>query len=171
MFYLQVISLLLSLFMKIKLLVIGKTAADYLDSGISIYTKRLVHYVDFSIQVVPDIKTGKTTDPARLKEQEAQAFMKLLTNRDFVVLLDENGRKFSSVDFAGQLNKWMMQGDKNLVFVIGGAFGFGEELIKKSSFSMSLSSMTFSHQMVRLIFVEQLYRAFTILKGEPYHHK
>jgi len=157
--------------MKVKLLVIGKTAADYLDSGIAIYAKRLVHYTDFTLQVVPDIKTGKTTDQTLLKEQEAKAFMKHITNRDFVVLLDEHGKKFSSIDFAGQLGKWIMKGDKNLVFIIGGAFGFGEELIKKSSFTMSLSSMTFSHQMVRLIFVEQLYRAFTILKGEPYHHK
>lgn len=152
-------------------MVIGKTAADYLDSGIAIYAKRLVHYTDFTLQVVPDIKTGKTTDQTLLKEQEAKAFMKHITNRDFVVLLDEHGKKFSSIDFAGQLGKWIMKGDKNLVFIIGGAFGFGEELIKKSSFTMSLSSMTFSHQMVRLIFVEQLYRAFTILKGEPYHHK
>ena len=157
--------------MKIKLLVIGKTSAVYLEEGIQVYLKRLVHYADFSMEVIPDIKVNSSTETAKLKELEAHAFLKKLAPRDFVVLLDENGKQFSSEGLASQINKWQVAGDKNLVFIIGGAFGFGEELKKRSSMSLSLSEMTFSHQMVRLIFVEQLYRAFTILKGEQYHHK
>lgn len=157
--------------MKIKLLVIGKTSATYLEEGIAIYLKRLVHYTDFSLEIIPDVKAGSGMEVSRLKELEAQAFLKKITSRDTVVLLDENGKQFNSEGFAAQIGKWLIAGDKNVVFVIGGAFGFGESVIKIAALKLSLSEMTFSHQMVRLIFVEQLYRAFTILKGEPYHHK
>jgi len=157
--------------MKIKLLAIGKTSAAYLDEGIAVYLKRLVHYTDFSFEIVPDVKSNSTMEPNKLKELEAQAFLKRITTKDQVVLLDENGKRFSSEGLAKQMSAWMMSGDKNIVFIIGGAFGFGEELKKRAAMSLSLSEMTFSHQMVRLIFVEQLYRAFTIIKGEAYHHK
>lgn len=157
--------------MKFKLLAIGKTAFPYLDEGIAVYTKRLVHYSDFSFEIVADVKASASMDPAKVKELEATAILKKINERDLVVLLDENGKQLTSEGFANQINKWMVGGDSNVVFVIGGAFGFGEALKKRASFLLSLSGMTFSHQMVRLIFVEQLYRAFTIIRGEGYHHK
>ncbi len=157
--------------MKIRLLVIGKTSAPYLIDGIEIYLKRISYYSDFSIEVVPDIKRAPSMLPDQLKEAEADVFLKRITERDYVVLLDENGKRFSSVGFAALMQKWMVAGNMNPVFIIGGAFGFGEALIKKAALKISLSEMTFSHQMVRLIFAEQLYRAFTIIRNEPYHHK
>ncbi len=157
--------------MKIKLLAIGKTASSYLDEGISVYLKRLVHYCDFSLEILPDVKSIGSMEVSKLKELEAQVFLKRITTRDYVLLMDENGKQFSSEGFAAQLNKWQIAGDNNLVFIIGGAFGFGQSLKTRADISISLSEMTFSHQMVRLIFVEQLYRAFTIVRGEQYHHK
>ena len=157
--------------MKVKLLVIGKTSASYLEEGIGVYVKRLVHYTDFSFDVVADVKVNSGTDSVKLKDLEAAAFLKKITPRDFVVLLDENGKRFSSEGFAQQIEKWLVSGDKNLVFIVGGAFGFGSELKARSAMSLSLSEMTFSHQMVRLFFTEQLYRGFSILRGEKYHHE
>ncbi len=157
--------------MKIKLLAIGKTASPYLEEGITVYLNRLIHYADFSFDIIPDVKSAGTMEVNKLKDLEAQSYLKRITTRDYVILLDENGKRFTSEAFAVQLNKWQSTGDKNLVFVIGGAFGFGEALKARANQSIALSDMTFSHQMVRLIFVEQLYRAFTILKGEGYHHK
>jgi 23S rRNA (pseudouridine1915-N3)-methyltransferase len=154
--------------MKIKLLVIGKTTPEYLKDGIAEYEKRLVHYTGFSIEMLPDVKKAPID---KLKELEAEAFLKKITNRDFVVLLDENGKLFSSEKFAGQFEKWMNGQITQVVFIIGGAFGFGKALYDRANLQIALSEMTFSHQMVRLIFVEQLYRAFTIIKGEPYHHQ
>jgi len=157
--------------MKIKMMVIGKTSASWLEEGIALYRKRLQHYCDFELEVIPDIKGGGSLEIPKLKELEAQSFLKKLTPRDTVILLDENGKEFTSEGFAKRLNLWNDRGEKNLVFIVGGAFGFGNALHEKASLKISLSPMTFSHQMVRLIFVEQLYRGFTIIKGEPYHHK
>lgn len=150
---------------------IGKTAFSYLDEGMELYTKRLVHYTDLTLEIIPDVKRTATTSPDKLKDLEADAFLKKIGPRDAIVLLDENGKTFSSEKFAAQVQKWMQSGDKNIVFIIGGAYGFGNSLYDKALMKISLSEMTFSHQMVRLIFLEQLYRAFTIIKNEPYHHK
>lgn len=147
---------------------IGKTTPEFLSEGIKEYEKRLIHYTGFSIEVIQDVKKPPAD---RLKDLEAEAILKKISNRDFVVLLDENGKLFSSESFASQLEKWMNSQQSQIVFVIGGAFGFGKALYERANMQLSLSQMTFSHQMVRLIFVEQLYRAYTILKGEPYHHK
>lgn len=154
--------------MKVKLLMIGKTTPEFLSDGIKEYEQRLIHYIGFSIEAIPDVKKAPSD---KLKDLEAEAFLKKVSNRDFVVLLDEKGKLFSSEGFAAQLEKWMNGGQSQVVFIIGGAFGFGKALYERANLQISLSQMTFSHQMVRLIFVEQLYRAYTILKGEPYHHK
>lgn len=157
--------------MKITLRLIGKTADKYLEEGISIYQKRLSHYADFRIDVVPDIKGAKNMDKPTLIEKEGKAFLDRMDKRDFLVLLDEKGKNLRSVEFASRLDKWAVEGKSHLVFLVGGAFGFSQEVYDRADFMLSLSPMTFSHQMVRLIFTEQLYRAFTILKGEPYHHE
>lgn len=156
--------------MKIKFLVIGKTTPVYLSEAFAEYSARLVHYNKFSVDHLPDVKSTKSTDHNKLKELEAEAFMKKINPNDWVVLLDENGKQFTSEEFATQIQGWQLQ-HSSVVFIAGGAFGFGEQLYKRANQMMSLSKMTFSHQMVRMIFVEQLYRAFTIIKGEPYHHK
>lgn len=157
--------------MKIKLMMIGKTAFRYLDEGMDLYIKRLAHYTDLTLEIIPDVKRTPASAPEKLKELEAEAFLKKIGPRDAVVLLDENGRTYSSEKFADQVQKWLHAGDKNIVFIIGGAFGFGDTLYERALMKLSLSEMTFSHQMVRLIFLEQLYRAFTIIKNEPYHHR
>ncbi|MBL0342580.1 MAG: 23S rRNA (pseudouridine(1915)-N(3))-methyltransferase RlmH [Bacteroidetes bacterium] len=157
--------------MKIRLMVIGKTSSSYLVEGIDEYVKRIGHYADFSLEVLPDIKKASSLQSHQLKDLEAEAFLKRIGVRDYVILLDEKGKADSSEGFAKSLQKWMVAGDKNPVFIIGGAFGFGKSLYEKAALKLALSEMTFSHQMVRLIFVEQLYRAFTIIRNEPYHHK
>ena len=156
--------------MKIRLLVIGKTNESWLDEGIKMYLKRLVHYIDFTLEVVPDVKQGGVLEQETLKEKESEAFLKRLDSRDEVYLLDEKGKSYSSPAFAKFFEKRMVSGSKQIVFVIGGAFGFGKKLHDRAQGLISLSEMTFSHQMVRVIFVEQVYRAFTIVRGEGYHH-
>lgn len=156
--------------MKITLIAVGKTEDKYLIEGIEKYLNRLKHYINFSIVIIPDIKNTKSLTEAQQKTKEAEFISKQINNTDVVVLLDEKGKKHSSVSFSDYLNKQMVGSVQNLVFVIGGPYGFNESIYKRSNSSLSLSDMTFSHQMVRLFFVEQLYRAFTILKNEPYHH-
>lgn len=156
--------------MKILLLVIGKTDEDYLITGIKKYVGRLGHYVSFEMKEIPDIRNRKTLSEDQQKKAESFLLLQQLQPGDHVVLLDENGSSYTSVAFAENLEKLMASGAKRIVFVIGGPYGFAQEVYDKSNAKMALSAMTFSHQMVRLIFVEQLYRAFTILKGEPYHH-
>ncbi len=156
--------------MKILLLVIGKTDEDYLITGIKKYVGRLGHYVSFEMKEIPDIRNRKTLSEDQQKKAESFLLLQQLQPGDHVVLLDENGNSFTSVAFADNLEKLMASGSKRIVFVIGGPYGFAQEVYDKANAKMALSAMTFSHQMVRLIFVEQLYRAFTILKGEPYHH-
>lgn len=157
--------------MKILLLVIGKTDDNYLVTGIKKYVDRLGHYASFEMKELPDPRNRKTLSEEQQKKSESSLLLQQLQPADQVVLLDENGKQFTSVAFAENLEKQLASGAKRLVFVIGGPYGFAQEVYDRSNAKMSLSPMTFSHQMVRLIFVEQLYRAFTILKGEPYHHQ
>lgn len=156
--------------MKITLLAVGKTEDKYLIEGIEKYLNRLKHYITFNLIIVPDIKNTKHLSESQQKAKEAEVIFKHIHAGDFMVLLDENGKKYSSVNFATYLNKQMVGSVQHLMFVIGGPYGFDETIYKRANSSLSLSDMTFSHQMVRLFFVEQLYRAFTILKNEPYHH-
>lgn len=156
--------------MKITLIAVGKTEDKYLIEGIEKYLNRLKHYINLTIVVIPDLKNTKSLSEAQQKTKEAELIAKQINPTDVVVLLDEKGKKHSSVSFSDYLNKQMIGSVQNLVFIIGGPYGFDETIYKRSNTSISLSEMTFSHQMVRLFFVEQLYRAFTILKNEPYHH-
>ncbi len=157
--------------MRINLIVIGKTDTDYLKKGIEVYTRRLGHYITFDIRVIPALKSTKNLSTGQQKQKEGDLILNSIENTDTLILLDENGKQFSSINFSTFLEKQMITGTRNLVFVIGGPYGFSSDVYKKSSMKISLSAMTFSHQMVRLIFVEQLYRAMTIIKGEPYHHQ
>lgn len=156
--------------MKILLLVIGKTDEDYLITGIKKYVGRLGHYVSFEMKEISDIRNRKTLSEEQQKKSESFLLLSQFQAGDYIILLDENGKQFTSVEFSENLEKLMASGSKRIVFVIGGPYGFSQDVYAKANAKMSLSPMTFSHQMVRLIFVEQLYRAFTILKGEPYHH-
>ncbi len=156
--------------MKILFLVIGKTDESYLDTGILKYIKRLEHYVPFEMKIIPDIKNRKTLTEEQQKKTEGELILSNINVGDDLVLLDENGKTFSSVAFSQWIEKQMNIGSKRIIFVVGGPYGFSKEVYAKAKFKISLSEMTFSHQMIRLIFVEQLYRAFTIIKGEPYHH-
>lgn len=156
--------------MKILLLAIGKTDEEYLITGIKKYVGRLGHYVSFEMKEIPDIRNRKTLSEEQQKKAESFLLLQQLQLGDHVVLLDENGKQYTSVAFAETMEKLMASGAKRIVFVIGGPYGFAQEVYDKADAKLSLSPMTFSHQMVRLVFVEQLYRAFTILKGEPYHH-
>jgi 23S rRNA (pseudouridine1915-N3)-methyltransferase len=157
--------------MKIKLLTIGKTDNAALAQLIKIYEARLKHYIQFSIEIIPDLKNIKNLSEEIQKEKEGDLILNKISNSDRMVLLDENGTSFDSIEFSKFLQKQMNSGIKQLVFVIGGPYGFAEKIYKKSQGKISLSKMTFSHQMVRLFAVEQIYRGFTILKNEPYHHQ
>lgn len=157
--------------MNIKLLAIGKTDNKNLQSLITEYENRLVHYIRFDLDVIPDIKNIKNLSEVQQKEKEGELILKKLKPTDILVLLDENGKQYSSVNFSDYLQKKMNAGTKKIVFVIGGPYGFSDAVYKASDGKISLSKLTFSHQMVRLFAVEQLYRAFTILKNEPYHHR
>lgn len=157
--------------MKITLIAIGKTEDKYLIEGMEKYLTRLKHYINFTLVIIPDIKNTKNLTQSQQKAKEAELILKQLNNSDTVVLLDEKGKKYTSVKFADYLNKQMVGSIQHLVFVIGGPYGFDQSIYQRANGSLSLSDMTFSHQMVRLFFIEQLYRAFTILKNEPYHHE
>ncbi|MES2873978.1 MAG: 23S rRNA (pseudouridine(1915)-N(3))-methyltransferase RlmH [Bacteroidota bacterium] len=157
--------------MKITLLTIGKTEDKYLLDGIEVYLKRLKHYIPFKITEIPELKGTKNLSRDQQKSKEAELIFKNINNTDHVILLDENGQDLSSKQFSAFLNKKMVGGQQHVVFVIGGPYGFSEEIYTRSNEKISLSRMTFSHQMIRLFFIEQLYRAYTILKGEPYHHE
>jgi 23S rRNA (pseudouridine1915-N3)-methyltransferase len=157
--------------MKITLLVVGKTEDRYLIEGIDKYLNRLKHYIGFNMIVIPEVKNTKNLSEAQQKSREGELILKHMGNTDLVILLDEKGKKYTSVLFANYLNKQMIGSVQHMIFVIGGPYGFDESIYKRANGSISLSDMTFSHQMVRLFFVEQLYRAFSILKGEPYHHE
>ena len=157
--------------MKIVLVVVGKTNEKYLIEGISDYQKRLKHYINFEIVEILNIKNAKNFSEKQLIKKEGEMILKQINNSDYLVLLDDQGNEFSSLSFADKLQKWMISGKKKLVFVVGGAYGFSQQVYDRGNKRLSLSKMTFSHQMVRLFFVEQLYRGYTILNNEPYHHK
>lgn len=156
--------------MKITLLVIGKTTDSHLQTLIDDYRKRLTHYVPFELQVVPELKNTKNLSFEEQKQREGTEILRAVESSTMLILLDEHGREYRSVDFAGQLNKYMLAG-RNVVFAVGGPYGFSKEVYARADAKLSLSQMTFSHQMIRLVFVEQIYRAMTILRGEPYHHE
>ena len=157
--------------MKITLLAIGKTDDRNLQTLIEEYSSRLKHYISFDFELIPDIKKVKNLSEIQQKSKEGQEILKRLSSSDTLVLLDENGKSFSSVGFSAYLQKKMNSGLKNLVFIIGGPYGFSEEIYQRANGKIALSQMTFSHQMVRLFFIEQLYRGLTILRNEPYHHR
>ena len=153
--------------MKIALIVIGKTDAGYFVEAINEYKNRLVHYIPFEMEVIPDIKNVKNLSESQQKEREGDLILKALQPGDYLVLLDEKGKEFTSVQFSTYIERKT----KRLVFVVGGPYGFSDAVYKAAAEKISLSKMTFSHQMIRLIFIEQLYRAMTILNNEPYHHE
>lgn len=157
--------------MKITLLAIGKTDNNQLQNLIDDYVKRLGFYVSFEIEVIPDIKNAKNLSEMLQKQTEGEEILKRTNTADILILLDEKGKTYSSEGFAQFLQKKMNSGLKNLIFVIGGPYGFSDAVYTRANGKVSLSSMTFSHQMVRLFFIEQLYRGFTILRNEPYHHR
>lgn len=157
--------------MKIKLLVIGKTAQKYVDDGCQVFFKRLLHYTNFEFQVIQDKKNINKLQPEQRKQEEGALILKNLQTTDMVILLDENGKSYSSLNFAQFIEQQQIKAVNQIVFVVGGAFGFSSDVYEIANMKMQLSAMTFSHQLIRLIFAEQLYRAFTIIKGEPYHNE
>lgn len=157
--------------MKIVLLVVGKTTESYFVQGIDEYSKRLAHYVPFELAVIPELRNTKSLSTDQQKEREADLILKALQPGDYLVLLDEHGREFTSLQFASYLEKKMANIAKRLIFVVGGPYGFSNRVYQAAQEKISLSKMTYSHQMIRLIFTEQLYRAMTILNNEPYHHE
>lgn len=157
--------------MKISLITVGKTDISWVKAGLDMYQSRLVHYVPFSIVEIPELKNMSAFTKEQIKEKEGELIMKNIRPSDDVVLLDEHGKEYRSVTFAKMLEEKMSRSGRDIVFVIGGAYGFSGEVYSRADSRISLSQMTFSHQIVRTIFAEQLYRAFTIIKGEPYHHE
>ncbi|MEM5566825.1 23S rRNA (pseudouridine(1915)-N(3))-methyltransferase RlmH [Psychroserpens sp. AS72] len=157
--------------MTIKLLAIGKTDNKDLQSLIDDYQKRLGFYIKFEFEIIPDLKKVKNLSEDQQKQKEGELILNKLNTTDVLILLDENGKQFDSVGFSNYLQKHMNSGIKQLVFVIGGPYGFSPDVYQKANGKISLSKMTFSHQMIRLFVIEQLYRGFTILRNEPYHHR
>jgi 23S rRNA (pseudouridine1915-N3)-methyltransferase len=157
--------------MKITFITVGKTEDAYLKDGIEKYVKRLKHYTKLDLGEIPELKNTKALTEDQQKTKEAELILKKVSPQDYLILLDEAGQEFTSVQFANYLNKRVISSVASLVFVVGGPYGFDQSVYQRANDKISLSRMTFSHQMVRLFFVEQLYRAFTIIKGEPYHHQ
>ena len=157
--------------MKVHIYYIGKTSESYLREGEAIYAKRLKHYLPVTFEVIPDVKNAGKLSPEQLKTKEGEQILGRLKNDDGLILLDEGGKQFGSVAFADWLDKQLQRPYKRLVFVVGGAFGFSTAVYARANGKLSLSKMTFSHQMIRLFFAEQLYRGMTILRGEKYHNE
>ena len=157
--------------MNVKLLTVGKTDVPWVKEGLDLYASRLRHYVPFTVEEIPELKKVSALTEEQIKQKEGELILKQISPQDAVILLDEHGLQMRSVEFASWLEKQLSGGSKGLVFVIGGAYGFSKEVYERANGKLSLSKMTFSHQMVRAVFAEQLYRACTILKGEPYHHE
>jgi 23S rRNA (pseudouridine1915-N3)-methyltransferase len=157
--------------MEVKLLTVGKTDVPWVKEGLDLYVSRLRHYVPFALVEIPQLKNVSAFTQDQIKEKEGELILKQISPGDSVILLDEHGKEYCSVEWAEWLRQRLARGGKGLVFVIGGAYGFPEKVYERAEGRISLSRMTFSHQMVRTIFAEQLYRAFTIIKGEPYHHE
>lgn len=157
--------------MKITFITVGKTEDAYLKEGIEKYIKRLKHYTRLELHDLPELKNTKALTEDQQKTKEAEMILKKVSPQDHLVLLDEGGVEYTSVQFANYIDKRSVSSSANIVFVVGGPYGFHESVYQRANDKLSLSRMTFSHQMVRLFFVEQLYRAYTIIKGEPYHHQ
>ena len=158
--------------MKLAIIWVGKTSTDYVNKAIDTYVQRIGHYMPIEIIVVPDVKNAKNMDTVQLRQKEGELIIKHLRADDYVVFLDDKGKQMSSTEFANWIDKTNMNSSvKRMVFVIGGAYGFSQKVYQRACSKISLSKMTFSHQIIRVIFLEQLYRAFTIMKGEPYHHE
>lgn len=156
--------------MKITLLVVGKTTDSHIEALIQEYQKRLTHYLPFTLQVIPELKNTKSLTSEQQKQAEGELILRTITPATDLILLDEHGKEYRSIEFADYIQKRMSSG-RDVVFVVGGPYGFSEAVYQRANGKISLSKMTFSHQMVRLFFVEQIYRAMTILRGEPYHHE
>ncbi len=156
--------------MKIKLICVGKTTSNYLITGENEYLSRLKHYCQVEKIEIPELKNAKKMRKEQIKKEEGTLILEKINISEQIILLDEGGKSYTSINFSKHLQKRLNQGGKSIAFVVGGAYGFSAEVYSKSTGKISLSEMTFSHQMVRLFFLEQLYRGFTILKGEPYHH-
>jgi len=156
--------------MKIHLLLTGKTSIPFVREGIEEYRRRLVHYADFQIRDLPALKHSGSWPERKIKQEQGKTILKAIDPQDYVVLLDERGEHLDTLAFAGLLEKQQYNPARSMLFVIGGPYGFAEEVYQRADLKLSLSKMTFSHQLVRLIFLEQLYRAYTIIRGEPYHH-
>ena len=156
--------------MEIKIIVVGKTNSNYLKEGEQNYDDRIRHYLSHSEVIIPELKNARNLSSEQIKNREGELILKQVLKSHYVVLLDENGQNLTSIEMSNWIQKRMNAGQKCIVFVVGGAYGFSKDVYTRSDYKLSLSKMTFSHQMVRLFFREQLYRAFTILKGEPYHH-
>jgi 23S rRNA (pseudouridine1915-N3)-methyltransferase len=157
--------------MKVTLLLTGKTEDDYIQKGFGIFEQRLKHYISFECIVIPALKNTKALSIEQQKQREGELILKDVQTSDRLILLDENGKEYTSVEFSTYMQQQMNAGIRNLIFIVGGPYGFSEEVYKRANGKIALSKMTFSHQMVRLFFAEQLYRAMTILKNEPYHHR
>lgn len=157
--------------MDVVLMTVGKTRTSFVTEGIKEYTGRLMRYLPFEIIELPDVKTTRSSDAFRQKEREGEMILDKISPADFVVLLDEKGWEYSSVEFAAYMEKLMASGRKRVVYVIGGPYGFSQNVYARADAKLSLSKMTFNHEMVRMFFIEQIYRAMTILRGEPYHHE
>ena len=157
--------------MNIKLIAVGKTDNPALQQLISTYEKRLSYYINFDLQLLPDIKNNKSLSEEQQKIKEGELILSYVEPSHHLILLDERGKEYTSIAFADELQKKMNTGIKQLTFVIGGPYGFSQAIYQRANSKLSLSKLTFSHQMIRLFFVEQLYRAFTILRNEPYHHQ
>ena len=157
--------------MKITLLTVGKTDIRWVREGLEIYISRLKHYIPFSLTEIPELKNASSLSKDQIKAREGELILKSIKPSDEVILLDEHGKEYTSMEWARNMEKRMSGSGRDMVFVIGGAYGFSDDVYSRCDGKVSLSKMTFSHQMVRTIFAEQLYRAFTIMKGEPYHHK
>ena len=157
--------------MKITLLTVGKTDIKWVKEGLEMYSGRISRYVPFSVSEIPELKNVSALSVEQIKKKEAELILKNVRQQDQLVLLDERGQRFTSLSFASWLEDRLSRGVRDLVFVVGGAYGFAAEVYDRADSRISLSEMTFSHQIVRTIFAEQLYRAFTIIRGEPYHHQ
>ena len=157
--------------MKINLILVGKTNSNTFQGIIDDYSERIKHYTPFEVTVTPELKNTKSLSQEQQKKMEGDLILKLLQDSDYVVLLDEHGKELRSIEFATWMSKKQQSVSRRLVFIIGGPYGFSSDIYGRANEKLSLSKMTFSHQMVRMIFVEQLYRAFTIIKGEQYHHE
>lgn len=157
--------------MQVTLLCIGKTGKKFLEDGEQEYLKRLRHYISFQLQIIPDIKQAKSLSENQIKQKEGEMILEKVTPTDSLILLDEKGKEYTSTEFSAYLQEQFNRGGKHIYFVVGGPYGFSDAVYQRANGMISLSQMTFSHQMIRLFFIEQVYRAMTILRNEPYHHQ